>query len=550
MRIEHWDPTARTREIAYQLVKWNSEGGLQGEVDFIPRLRDYLLEIPYFRDNPQNLITCDAYGAPMTQNLIAIVEGEGSRALGLAGHYDTVSISNYHELAPLACDPDALSAALIADLSARALSEQETRALADLQSGDFVPGRGMLDMKSGLAAGIAALERFASLPERKGTLIFMTTPDEERESRGMRALREDLPRILAARGLSMDAAINLDATSDQGDGALGRAVYEGTIGKLLPFAYVIGQSSHASYPFEGISAQLIGAEILRGIEGNTGLADTGGGDIAPPPICLEARDTRDAYEVTTPERFWLSFNWLFQSGTASDRFGQFRAEVEAALERAVTRFSASAEAFGTLIGASAGAKMAVPQVMTLQELRALAFAKAGAAENFAAYEASLASVDNPLILSRLLTEWLCAAAMVKGPSVVIGFAGLHYPSSRLDPADPRAADLLRAIEKAEGCVSGSAETRLCRRPYFQGISDMSFLGQSAKAGAEIVAENTPPSRLVDRPSEAALAFPAVNIGPWGREFHQKLERVYAPYAFRDLPRLLALIGDSFLGQED
>ena len=33
-------------------------------------------------------------------------------------------------------------------------------ALADLKSGDFLPGRGLLDMKSGLAAGLAAMEAY------------------------------------------------------------------------------------------------------------------------------------------------------------------------------------------------------------------------------------------------------------------------------------------------------------------------------------------------------------------------------------------------------
>ena len=34
-------------------------------------------------------------------------------------------------------------------------------ALADFESGDFLPGRGLLDMKAGLAAGIAAMEAYA-----------------------------------------------------------------------------------------------------------------------------------------------------------------------------------------------------------------------------------------------------------------------------------------------------------------------------------------------------------------------------------------------------
>jgi hypothetical protein len=147
----------------------------------------------------------------------------------------------------------------------------------------------------------------------------------------------------------------------------------------------------------------------------------------------------------------------------------------------------------------------------------------------------LHDTDNPLALSRALTDWLIDRAGIRGPAVVIGFAGLHYPPSRLDPDAPADAALLRAVRAAEAALA--TETTLTWRPHFQGISDMSFLGQPARAGDAVVADNTPAAKLVDRPGARALAFPVVNIGPWGREFHQRLERVHAPYAFDTLPRL-------------
>ncbi len=98
--------------------------------------------------------------------------------------------------------------------------------------------------------------------------MLVATPDEERESRGMRSLRDALPGLVRDFDIEIAGGINLDVTSDQGDGSEGRAVYAGTIGKLLPFALVIGCSSHASYPFEGVSAQAMAAGILARLEGN------------------------------------------------------------------------------------------------------------------------------------------------------------------------------------------------------------------------------------------------------------------------------------------
>lgn len=247
----------------------------------------------------------------------------------------------------------------------------------------------MLDMKSGVAAGIVALERFSRLLEREGNLVLLVTPDEERESRGMRALRRDLPATMSDRGLVIEAGINLDATSDQGDGSQGRAVYEGTIRKLLPFAFVIGQSSHAVYPFEGISAQLIGAEILRRFEGNAALADTRAGDTSPPPICLEARGRRDGYEVTTPERYWMSFNWLYHAYGPVDLFARFRAEVEVVLAEATASFSALAADFARLSGTKPAPGVAVPRTITFAEVKAQALRSEVAARDYAAYDAGL-----------------------------------------------------------------------------------------------------------------------------------------------------------------
>jgi arginine utilization protein RocB len=538
---------AHVRDLALRMVSWPSETGTAGEAEFADRLHALLLDIPYFRDHPQDVRLIESHGDPLTRNVVALVRGSGRRTIALAGHFDTVSTDNYHELKPLACDSLALKEALIADLSGKDRSEQEERALQDLLSGDFLPGRGMLDMKSGDAAAIACLEHFTRLDDRKGNLLLILTPDEERESRGMRSLRDALPEIAEAFDIEISAAVNMDVTSDQGDGSEGRAVYAGTIGKLLPFALVIGCSSHASYPFEGVSAQAMAAGILSRFEGNAALADKDDSDVSPPPICLEAKDLRDGYEVTTPERFWIAFNWLYHAMSTQDLFERFRNEVLLGATEAVDRFAAQAVEYGRLVGKSTGAAPAIPRLVTFAELRALASDVAGEGfdAHYAEKEASLSAIDNPLSLTRQLTEWLIGVARLSGPAIVVGFSGLHYPPSRLRREHVNDRALHKAIEKTRASFGNEPDRSLTWKPHFQGISDMSFLGQAA-TGSDVVSQNTPISRLIDHPPENALRFPAVNIGPWGREFHQKLERVHAPYAFEVLPNLIADIVEQFL----
>lgn len=544
---QQWNPGPRVRDVSCRLVGWGSETGSAGEAEFAARLAGLLREIPYFRDHPDQVRLVESHGDPMTYSVVAIVRGKGRRALAMAGHYDVVSIDNYRELAPLAFKPDELLKALIADLQGRPVGSSEQRALEDFRSGDFLPGRGLLDMKSGIAAGIAVLEDFAADPDRLGNLVLVATPDEERGSRGMRSLRDALPAIARDFGVDIEAGINLDATSDQGDGAEGRSIYRGTIGKALPFALVVGHSSHASYPFEGISAQLIASEITRAVEANPALCDGTGGEVSPPPICLEAKDLRGGYEVTTPERVWVAFNWLSHGWTAGELLERFRQVVETATATAIDQFNRHARHYATMVGSDAAAVAAAPLV-SVAELRERV-ERAGGADAIArlkGIEQDLLAIDDPLAKTRRLVGAMVTEAGLVGPAIVYGFSSLVYPSTHLSRQEGGRA-FAEAIEAARLDHEAAGGSALRYREYFTGISDMSFFGhRPTDVDHAVIAGNTCVSELVDRPGRDALTFPVVNIGPWGREFHQRLERVHMPYAFDELPRFIRDIVRRFL----
>lgn len=548
MSVSSFHPADRARDITLTLTRWKSETGTEGEQSLAPRLHALLAEWDYFRAHPDNLRLIPSHDG--TMNLAALVRGGGDdrRTLAMAGHYDTVPVANYRDLAALATEPEPLLDALLADLRSRPLSPQEEKALADFESGDFLPGRGLLDMKAGLAAGLVVLEAFSRRQDLSGNLLFLTTPDEERNSRGMRSLRDALPGLARDFGIDIIGGINLDSTSDQGDGAEGRAIYRGTIGKLLPFAYVIGQPSHASYPFEGVSAHMIAAEILRRIEANPALCDSGDGEVSPPPICLEGKDFRGGYDVTTPDAVWLGFNWLFHSWEQQHLFDRFNGLVREGMEWATATLAGHAEAFAALAG---GDRAVIEDgfVIPFAALKARAIAAGGAdfERRFAAKAEELATLGNPLETSRQLTAFVIAEARLSGPAVVTGIAGLHYPPTRLDPAMPGTAAFEAAIEAARREMEDGDGCAIRYRNIFTGISDMSFFGHRPDAASiAVIAENTADPRMIDRPPADSLQFPVVNIGPWGREYHQRLERAHAPYAFRDLPRFIYRIADKLL----
>jgi len=189
-------------------------------------------------------------------------------------------------------------------------------------------------------------------------------------------------------------------------------------------------------------------------------------------------------------------------------------------------------------------------MVTVAQLRDMAFASGGsdALDRIEAVDLETAQDNNPLNRTRVLVRAMLAEAHLRGPAVITGMAGLHYPAVHVDMAKDMDREFLDAIGRARTTIEGRHETQICDRGYFMGISDMSFFGHATDAGdTEIIAASTPIAELVDRPVDNALTYPVVNIGPWGREYHQRHERLYAPYAYHVLPDFLAEIAGELLG---
>ncbi|MCT7663820.1 M20/M25/M40 family metallo-hydrolase [Shinella kummerowiae] len=526
---------SRVKNLSLLMTRWPSVTGSPDEASFSEKLRALLAETPYFQRHPQQLFTVDSHGEPMTQNVVALVRGSGRRTVVLAGHFDTVSIANYGTLASLACDPEPLTEALLKELRSRPLNGAEAKALKDFESGDFIAGRGLLDMKSGLAAGIAVLERFAELKAPEGNILFVATPDEENRSRGMRSLRNALPEIARRFDLDIVGGINLDASSCEREGEEGRAVYLGSIGKFAPFAFVIGRPTHAGYPFNGTSAHRISAEIVRAMDTVPELSDEAFGERSPPPVCLEARDIRDGYDVTTPDRVWLSFNWLTHRRSPADIMGEFHAIVTGALNAALEVQDAHQARYR-----GQPAMKTEGMILTYAELLERLKARGGdALDRLAALDRSLSDGTDPLKVSREIVAAAATEAGIEGPAVIIGFGSLHYPLVHLERAGETGSLIQTRLEAVMQEAAKRHGTSIKFKQIFAGISDMSFFGHRPGAGdAGLLAANTPSAAFTDDAPEGLLSFPTINIGPWGRDYHQKWERVHAPYTFEVLPDLV------------
>jgi arginine utilization protein RocB len=457
----------------------------------------------------------------------ALLGGRSSRTVVMLGHYDTVGVVEYAVLgAPgaerVAFDCEALRRHLLG-LEPGRLPGQSSRLADDLNDerhapGTWMFGRGSLDMKSGLAAGLAALGALATDGEElPGSVLFIACPDEEHQSAGMRAAVENLPALSEREGLELLGVLNLDYGEEP-------VAYAGVVGKLLAGVWVLGEPTHVSEPFRGADAAQLVAEVVRRITSSRELVDRTD-RLGVPAVALRLRDLKTGYDVQTAIEAVAEFNLL----TVARPLAETLEALRAATAMALADVARSMGELKTWLGAS-GAASPVGPVLTYTELLARAGRSAaddplesggGMVPSAVARDAREATLER---VRRLARE-----TGLVGPAAVVYLLPPYYP-----PAGPGTGVLI------EGARRVLARHEMELRPFYPYISDASYVAWRSEP-PELVARHLPAlGREYQLPVRAmrALDLDVANLGPWGRDAHGRFERVHAPYAFGVLPGLL------------
>ncbi len=535
-----------TRSIALRLVQSASITNTSGEVSFPDVLTSVLRELAFFKGHPDHVYEFYIEKDPKGRRIvIALAPGIGTSCVVLTGHYDVVDTNNYGVWEPFAFDPENLTKRMVQSLCAKQeLSPAEALLKKDLESGSFIPGRGMLDMKSGLAAGITALSAFLDDNERVGNIIYMAVPDEEGSSVGMKAAKKILSTFATEHGLELKAIINLDAAVDQGDGAEGKAVFVGSVSKLLPFVLFVGKPAHAGAPFDGFNPVMAASVFARDIECNSecfNIRTTFSGEEPPPPTMLYYREMRSHYDVTMPGDVFCALNVLTFEKNPAKIFENIKLLVQKALDTSISLLYERMSSFSR----KQNGRVAMPKfssdVIDFPELvRRAEYVAPGVLERIRRIAEKSHPEDKVLQTATIVHE-LLTYAHLEGPCAVVGLAPPYYAKAELDSDRDQA--FLACLKDELVQFNRMHEETIKLRPYFPGISDMSFLAPSIDAQSiEYIGQRSAvPQPDLKEYLENPLNVPVINIGPWGREYHQPGERVNRHYAFNVLPELLFTI---------
>lgn len=529
-------------DLTKELVAIRSVNGTPGERKVSDFIYYWFQDLPYFREHPENLLFQPVPDDPLERgSVIAIVEGKKKsckKTLLLHGHTDTVGTGDYGPLEDVCTDPKALSA----KLKELELSE-EVR--SDLESGDFLFGRGTVDMKSGDAVFMTLLAYFSDrTDEIEGNLIGSFNPVEENTHTGIITSLPLFLQLEEERGYEYIGAINNDFSTKLYPGDDKITLYTGAGGKILPCFYIRGKETHVGQPFEGVDASAIAAEIINRINLSTELSDSAEGEIAPPPAVLKMKDLKDFYNVQTAKEALVYFNfYVFESDMRNITDGLLtcaREAVSVLAEKTEKNYSE----FCRLNRLPETAPKMKVSFLTYSEL----CARALKTEAFSDDELERLTKEElekgtdkreiPIVLIRYLLDCI----KFTEPVIVLYYAPPYVPHCRIQREDEGNGEALYTAlseASAETEKDGAYAFRILN--YYPSLSDSSYLKIDDEEGSlEALTENFPAfESLYPLPLDdiRALDIPAINIGTYGSDAHKWTERVNMPYTFGVLPEL-------------
>ncbi|MEX3623321.1 M20/M25/M40 family metallo-hydrolase [Viridibacillus arvi] len=518
-----WGTSKQLRELICELVSWESQTLTTGEQQFSRKLQAKLQQLPYFEQHPQNIELCDVdkgrqvvsalYKHPDVQETVVLIS-----------HFDTVQIEEYGSLMPLATMPEELTKAFLANPNLLPKSAQK-----DLQSGDYLFGRGVMDMKMGLALHMQLMER--AIEEKwKLNLLLITVPDEEVNSAGMRQAVKHITHLQEKENLEIVLFLNSEPSFSQGPADLKEYIYSGTIGKIMPSALFYGKETHVGEPLKGITAPYMSSFLTQEMEWNERFCEEDYGEKTPLPVSLQLKDLKTQYSTQTPYRAVAMYNVFLLKRSAGEIMSIFESVANEAMANCQKRYDELCQKQG-IDG------VGNIRVIKFEELQSHALEKLGEAKVTSIIEEVIGQEEwDDREKSLRIADQLMIHCQELAPAVVLLFAPPYYP-----PANSSENPL---INGAISLLLGEAkkyDIPLEHIHYFNGICDLSYCQFTADKDWKTYEKNTPVwGQTYSIPFKEMEQFtaPVLNVGPFGKDAHQISERLHVKSAFEEMPELL------------
>lgn len=526
-----------------QLVNIESIVNTDGESEIAQALYTLLSNFPYFIENPSQVVKSQTKDDERERyNVLAYVKGtkgNSNKTVILMGHMDTVGVEDFTQLKDVACEPDALKEELKKESLPHTLREH-------IESDDWMFGRGVLDMKSGLASHLYLIKYYSEHPdELEGNLVFIGECDEEDGSHGILSALSELKVWKEDQQFEYIGAINADFVSPRFEGDQNRYIYKGTVGKLLPSFFITGAETHVGSCFEGLDPNLIAAELTKQINYNPDLCNEANGEITVPPVSLKQTDLKPSYTVQTALSAYVYYNFFIYSWSPKEVLEKLKDQAHIAFTNALNLFKERYTTYSKISGEPYREVSWSPRVFTYEDMHQILNEQHGAK-----YDVHMKEFKEELLLDTSLDTRMFAARVVeeawkwmidKDPAIILFYSSLYSPRIQLNGESVEDQNLITALEKAVETIQPNYPYPIVTRNFFPYISDMSFVALSDdEEGISAVSNNNPgwgTKHFVNYQEIRDINVPVINIGPYGYDAHKKYERMEMTYSLEIVPNL-------------
>lgn len=531
-----WGSPNSLRELLCKMVAWKSMTLTQGEREFPSKVMAELGKLVYFQDHRDYL---ELHDADLGRRFLTALykHHSASETIVLISHFDTVNTEEFGDIQEYAYRPEELTKLLF-----DRIDELPEEARQDLLSGEYLFGRGTMDMKMGLAMHMGLIEK-ASVEQWPINLLLLTVPDEEVNSAGMRAAIPKLLELQERHRLTYKLFLNGEPVFTKEPGDRNYYVYSGSIGKIMPSALFYGKETHVGEPLRGITAPYIASFLTQRMEWNGSMQECVLGETTPPPVTLMQKDLKLEYSVQTPYRAAALYNVFLMKRNAEEIMDTFEKIAKDAAQ-------ACNEAYQEICRVQSAAPIGIVRVLRYEELQKYALQKLGEVfvQSVKSSVQEKAEWDDREKSFRI-ADTLMIECQELAPAIVLLYAPPYYPA--VNTSEDQLVKHCIEFVKTQGFEKFGLDVNQVH--YFNGICDLSYINyQDNGEGWTVFKENTPvwgSSYSIPFAEMKRLKAPVLNVGPFGKDAHKRTERLHIKSAFEEVPALVEGMIKSTIGKE-
>lgn len=532
----------RIEEIAIALTNELSVVETTGELDSVNKMHEIFSEMKYYKENPEDLRFINLPNDKWNRkSLIAIMRGkkdDSKKTVIMIGHTDTVGISDYGVLKDFANKPYELTE----KFKEIELPDEVKR---DLESGEYLFGRGLFDMKTGDAIIMAVMEEISNDIENfSGNLIFCGVCDEEANSGGMLACVPELVKMKEDQGFEYTAVLDTDYMTSEYEGDENKYVYIGTVGKIMPSFFIVGKETHVGESFKGLDPNQIASSITNEINLNVKYCDVAEGEVSLPPITLKKSDLKSEYSCQIAKTAYMYFNYATQNSTPDEVLEKMKNAAHYAFQTTIDSLNYQYEVFCKMAGRSFKKLPWQARVFSFNELYNMVKNEMGEELDIKLEKYTKELIDQEKYDTRdqsmKIVEFVHSLWSDRNPVIIVYFTPPYYPHVYVEGKTEKEIKLLEAV--ADAVENTKTDYKVVYKKFFPYISDLSYA--CAPKDPKVIAElkNNMPGfgKTYKLPIEdmQKLDLPVLDIGSFGKDAHKFTERIERKYSFEVAPELV------------